>query len=261
MIDISTDQSGATAASFLNDVFTTKNGVPIQGFISDFLAFDTSSMGVRRALMSNGQPADRAYFSGDRFALGDNASSGYFEMLTTDLANPDPGQYTDPTTVNGVPAPGIYRTLAFDPTDPTHTTKITELLGIFRLFDDPAHPTSSMVSNTGSFEVLLMPKSSDDDSLQIILASMNGSKATNLYWGDAHLGSGSFVAFPLANISNGSSAGAIQGSLSGFLDASASPVTIGTPSDGSKVHYGRYNITSTLPAGFSRSGRFIVFRK
>jgi hypothetical protein len=262
MISIVTDpDSSITTASFLNDVFTGRNGTPIQGFISDFLAFDTSAMAGKRALMSNGQRANRAYFSGDRFALGDNTSSGYFEMLTTDLTHPDPGEYQDPQTITNSQSPGIYRTLTADPTDPFHTAQITNLVGIFRFFDDPTSASRSMVSNTGSFEVILMPKTADDDTLQIILVSLNGNKATNLYWGDAHLSSGSFVAFPMADISNGSSLGAIQGDLSGFLDANASAVSIASPSDGSRVRYGRYAITTTVPNGFSRTGRFIVFRK
>ncbi|MEA2552813.1 MAG: hypothetical protein QOJ65_989, partial [Fimbriimonadaceae bacterium] len=144
---------------------------------------------------------------------------------------------------------------------PSHTAKITELFGIFRLLVDTARPNNSMVVNSGDFEVILMPRSADDDNVQILLVALNGSKATEMYWGDARLSSGTFVAYPLAALTTGSASGAIQGTLSGFLDAAAAPVTIAAPSDAARVRYGRYNISSILPPGFKRSGRLIVFRR
>ena len=262
MIQVVTDpDSGVSTASFLSDVFTARNGTPIQGFISDFLGFDVSLMGAKRPIMSNGQAANRAYFSGDKFALSTSGPNGYFEMLTEDLTHPDPGQFTDPVTTGSVTSPGIYRTLAPDPTDPTNTNQITDLVGIFRWFADPAAASQSMVINSGNFEVVLMPESNDDDTQQILLIALNGNKATNMYWGDAHLSSGSFVAYPLANLSTGLTAGAIQGTLSGYLDANASAVTVNSSSTAQAVHYGRYAISGSLPNGFNRSGRFIVFRR
>jgi hypothetical protein len=250
----------STTADFLPDVFVARNGSPIKGFLSDFLEFDVSSMAGKRPIMSNGQTANRAYFSGDKFALSQAGPSGYFEMLTEDLSHPDPGQFTEPTTVNNTTAPGIYRTLAPDPTDPTHTNQITELIGIVRWFVDPQHDANSMVVDAGHFEVILMPEANDDDTQQILLVALNGNKATNMYWGDAHLGSGSFVAYPLANLTTGLTTGAIQGTLSGFLDANAASVSVNTPSAAQNVRYGRYAISGSLPTGFSQSGRFIVFR-
>ncbi|MEA2552932.1 MAG: hypothetical protein QOJ65_1108, partial [Fimbriimonadaceae bacterium] len=85
MIDVSRDADGnPQGATFLSDIFRAKNE-PIQGFISDFLGFDTSLMGAKRPVMSNSQFADRVYFSGDRFGLSAKGPKGYFEMLTTDL--------------------------------------------------------------------------------------------------------------------------------------------------------------------------------
>ena len=262
MIDVQRDETGAPfAATFEPDVFNQRNGIPLQGFISDFLMFDVSNLGANRPTMSTGAPANRVYFSGDRFALSDLGPSGYFEMLTDNLSNPDHGQFQDPVTIGNSLSPGIYRTVVPDPTDPSHTNTITEIYGIFRNFIDPTMPSKSMVVNTGNFEVLLMPKTEDGEDLQMILVSLNGSKATNLYWGDAHLTTGSFVAYPIADITNGSTAGSIQGTLSGFLDASGSPLTVNSVAVAKQVRYGRYNITTLLPAGFSRSGRLIVFRK
>jgi len=246
--------------AFLSDVFTGRNGTPIQGYISDFIRFDVSQMGADRPTMSNGNPANNVYFSGDKFALSDIGSTGYFEMLTDDPAHPDPGTYTDPVTVNTSSSPGIYKTIAPDPTDPTGTNTITKIFGIFRNAVDPVSATKSAIINTGDFEVILMPKTPDDDDQQILLVALNGTHATNLYWGDAHLSSGTFSAFPLISLTSGSTAGQIQGTLNGFLDVSAAPVTISAPSDSRRVRYGRYNISSLLPTGFRRSGRFIVFR-
>lgn len=260
MVSISTDPP-PPSAEFLSDVFAARNGNPIQGFISDFLAFDVSLMGLKRPMLSTGIAADRAYFSGDKFALSAAGPSGYFEMLTDDAANPDKGEFQDPVTVNSSTSPGIYRTIVPDPTDPTNVNQITEIYGIFRRLVDPTTNSKSMVVNTGDFEVILMPKTADDDNLQILLIALNGSKATNMYWGDAHLASGAFVAFPLANVSSGSSSGAIQGTLSGYLDVSGSALTVNVPADSRFVRYGRFNITSPLPGGFKRSGRFVVFRK
>jgi hypothetical protein len=211
--------------------------------------------------MSNGNPADRAYFSGDKFAFGSVGPTGYFEMLTDDLSLPEKGEFSDPVTIGNSLSPGIYRTLVPDPTDPLNTNQITEIYGIFRNFVDPTTNSKSMVVNTGDFEVILMPKTADDDNLQILLLKMNGSKVTNLYWGDTHLASNSFVAYPLANIYSGSTAGSIQGTLNGFLDAVGNPVTVSVPSDSRNVHYGRYQITTLKPSGFSSSGRFVVFRR
>ncbi len=247
-------------ATFDPNAFTARNGTPIQGYISDFLRFDISQMAGDRPLMSNGNPANNVYFSGDRFAMSDIGQSGYFEMLTDDPANPDKGVYTDPVTIGSSNTPGIYKTIVPDPTDPFGTNTITKIYGIFRNAADAISPNKSAIINTGTFEVILMPKTPDDDDQQILLVALNGTHATNLYFGDAHLASGTFVAYPVANLVGGSTSGQIQGTLSGFLDVSAAPVTIGVPSDSRRVRYGRYNISSLLPAGFRRSGRFIVFR-
>jgi hypothetical protein len=250
---------GVVEAKFLPDVFTERNGSPLQAFISDFIDFDITGV-ANRPLMFNGQFADRVYFSGDKFALSEAATNGYFEMLSDDPSNPDQGQFNAPVTSGTSNTPGIYKTLVPDPTDPTNTAKITEIYGIFRHFADPIAPSKAMVKDQGDFEVLLMPKSADDDEQQIILVSLDGTTATNLYWGDAHLASGSFVAYPVANLITGATTGAIQGTLSGYLDVNASPVTINLPSDSRSVRYGRYNITTLKPAAFHSSGRFIVFR-
>ena len=257
MFSIDTDNG---TASFLPDVFTARNGSPLQSFISDFVSFDVSNMGNNRPMMSNGEKANRAYFSGDKFGLSEPGPTGYFEMLTDDLANPDKGEFTDPVNTGSTTTPGVYRTIVPDPTDPTGQNTITELYGIFRPYVDSTSSARSMVINTGGFEVMLMPKTPDDDTQQILLMTLNGSKVTNLYWGDAHLTSGSFVAFPLADINNGTTAGAIQGTLTGFLDVNAAPVTVTGPTVARNVRYGRYAISGLLPSGFSRSGRFIVFR-
>ena len=262
MVSFQTDPvTNLPSVTLLTDLFQLQNGNPIPGFISDFLAFDVSSMGAKRPIMSTGAPANRAYFSGDRFALGDAGPSGYFEMLTTDAAHPKAGEFQDPVLLNNTQTPGVWRTLVPDPTDITHTAMITELFGIFRFMVDPQVQARSMVVNTGSFEVITMPKTPDDDTQQILLMTFNGSKVTNMYWGDAHLSAGNFVAFPLANLPSGSASGAIQGSLSGFLNKNATPVTLNTPTDAANVRYGRYSISGTLPFGFNRSGRFVVFRR
>ena len=261
MIGFVTDSLGNVTAEFLPDQFTARNGTPLQAFISDFLAFDISNMGASRPTMINGKAANRVYFSGDKFGFSDAGPSGFFEMLTEDANNPDQGEFSDPVSVSGVGTPGIYRTIVPDPTDPTGTNTITELYGIYRQFVDPNSTANSMVRNTGSFEVITMPKTPDDDDQQIILVALNGSKVTNLYWGDVHLISGSFVAYPLSNLMTGSSLGSIQGTVSGFLDAFGSPVSVTSSGTAQRVHYGRYQITSLPPAGLSRSGRFIVYRK
>jgi hypothetical protein len=246
--------------TFLPDVFTSANGSPMNGFISDFLSFDISQMGAKRPLMSTGAVANRVYFSGDKFAFSVAGPSGYFEMLTEDATHPKAGEFQDPAVINNIQTPGVWRTQVPDPTDPTHTAQITELFGIFRFMVDPAVQTRSMVINTGSFEVITMPKTPDDDTQQILLIAFNGNKATNMYWGDAHFSSGNFVAFPLNDLASGSAVGAIQGTLSGFLNKNAAPVTIGAPTDTANVRYGRYAIQGTVPVGFNRSGRFVVFR-
>lgn len=247
-------------AAFAPDVFLARNQPPINGFLSDFLMFDVSGMGVNRPQMSTGARADRVYFSGDRFALSADGPKGYFEMLTTDLAAPKPGEFQDPVLIGSTQTPGIYRTLVPDPTDPGSATQITEFLGIFRPFVDPNLNSRSMVVNTGTFEVVLMPRSDDNDQYQILLVVMNGPRASNMYWGDARLSSGTFVAYPLTALTTGSTSGAIQGTLSGYLNASGSPVSLNSPDDGSLVRYGRYALPGG-PLGFKNSGRFIVFRR
>lgn len=258
MITLTSD-TGSLEASFLPDEFAAKN-TPIQGFISDFLQFDISQMPTR-PFMSNGNPADEVYFSGDKYAFSDKGANGYFEMLTNDANNPRPGEFTDPSSTGTLPTPGIYRTLVPDPTDPFGGTTITEFYGIFRRYVDPTRDSRSMVVNTSNFEVMLMPRTNDDDDLQILLIQKNGSLVQNLYWGDARMSSGSFVAYPLANLPSGSSAGAIQGTLNGYLDRFGSPLTVSSPALAASVRYGRYTITGIPPAGFDASGRFIVFRK
>ncbi len=261
IIDANSDPSGSEQIQFLPDAFIAQNGNPMNGFISDFLTFDCSLMGAKRAVMSNGVPANRAYFSGDRFAFSVSGPTGYFEMLTQDATHPKIGEFQDPSVINSVQTPGVWRTQVPDPTDPTHTAQITELFGIFRFMVDPAVASRSLIINTGGFEVITMPKTADDDTQQILLIAFTGTKVTNMYWGDAHLSSGTFVAFPLADLPSGSAVGAIQGTLSGFLDKNASHLTVATPDQAASVRYGRYSIQSQLPAGFSPSGRFVVFRR
>jgi hypothetical protein len=126
---------------------------------------------------------------------------------------------------------------------------------------DPSVDSRNMVVNTTNFEVMLMPRTADDDNLQILLILKNGAQVQNMYWGDARISSGTFVAYPLANLPSGSAAGAIQGSLTGFLDRFGNPLVVSSPAQAASVRYGRYAITGIPPAGFDPSGRFIVFRK
>lgn len=260
MIQVSEDPQIPT--TFLPDIFQDRNHTPIEGFLSDFLKIDISSMGAKRPIMSNGQPADAVYFSGDRYAFSAGGSKGYFELLTSDVASPTPGEFQNPVLIGTTQTPGIYRTLVPDPTDPSgNPAKITELLGIFRLLIDPQVAGRSMLVNAGNFEVILMPRSTGEDDMQILLIALDGAKATNLYWGDARIGAGSFVAYPVANLATGSAVGAIQGSLTGYLNVNGAPVTIGDPSDGGKVRYGRYALGSGAPQGFKTTGRFVVYRR
>lgn len=264
MFDFDFDVNPPTA-TFRRDIFELANlsgDGRMQGFISDFVMFDISEMGAGRPMMGNGVAAQRAYFSGDRFALSSTGPSGYFEMLTKDVLVPMPGEFEDSIIIGTSSTPGVYRTVTIDPNDPSPTPgTITALYGIFRPFTDSQFASRSVVRDVGDFEVILMPTSSDDDNQQILLIARDSGDIVNLYWGNADLSSGTFSAYPIANLPSGSTTGQIDGTLSGYLDAFAVPVGVASPADGGLVRYGRYAITSTHPAEFEDSGRFIVFRR
>jgi hypothetical protein len=238
------------------------SGGVVRSFLSDYMMFDIAGMGGLRPQMSNGQFADRVYFSGDRFLLSEQGPSGYIEAIGGDSPAPQPGEFVDPFVVANTPAPGEYRLLVADPNDPSETpAMITALRGMFKPFYDPSMEQISLIIPLATFDVLLMPTSQGSDVMQILLVAHNRQgDVSNIYFGDADLSTGAFVAYPIANLPSGSTAGSISGTLSGFVDESGAVVNIGVPEDSERIRSGNFTIVGSRPSEFPGAGTFVVFR-
>jgi hypothetical protein len=249
------DEGGAP---FFNQaVFEAANLNPdtgtINGFLSDYVMFDISGMSIpERPDFTSGGSADRVYFSGDQIAISKldplNSGHGAFSVLTP-IGFVD-GAYGPPTSI----APfGTYTLVQPDPRDLTGLNKITALQGIWRNLTD-------VVTGVGTFEVITFPNSKDDNKQDIVLVHRGGNgKIDELYFGEADLDAGTLQAFPIGQVDDGDASNDIAGTLTDLKDKNGNLTT-----DPSRVRSGHYTLTpggGAVPASFSTSGRFIVFRR
>lgn len=218
-------------------------------FIGDYMEFDVSLMAaVDRPTMSSGAPAGRVYFSGDNEAVSESGDSGVFEALT-------PTGYIEGSF--NAPRPpidtGTYTLVQADPRDLTGQAKITSLLGIWRDY-------KSVIGGLGTFEFFALPSSRDDSVQDLVMIHRNGGgQIDNLFFGVLDYAAGTWSAWPIANLDDGSIGNEITGTVSGYVDVNGGSIGNEYP----KIRAGRFTIDpgAGVPGNFPASGRFIVFRR
>jgi len=245
---------GVTSVLIKPESFLARNNEETGGLrsiLSDFVAFDLTGMPeADRPQLSNGQPAGRFLLSGDNYAITDaNPQQGGIELLTSEVSEPIPGTYVAEKTIGSTNTPGTYQLLQPDPTDLTGIAKIVAFRGEWK---DQARAFSGM----GNFEVILFPSSKDDEMLEAVAVVRSGNVVSNLYFGFANLDSGELTLNPIKNLVAGTTDGEITGSVSNFRTRNGGGTVLP-----SAVRTGTFNLTGgTLPAGFSGSGTFVVYR-
>jgi hypothetical protein len=251
---------------FRADLFEAANlrdGV-IQSYLSDLMMFDISGMPAgSRPNLSSGPIADRIYFSGDRIALSNSATKN-LEMISPEAGDPIPGVYADPIILGNGTTPGEFRLLVPDPNDPSEVpAQITALRGMFRPFYNPAQPTISLIipASGNTFDAIILPTSRGTDVFQILLIAHDGQgHVSNIYFGDADFSARSFVAYPIVNVTTGSTSNRIQGTIQNYTNRFGAVVNVASPDEAEDVFRGTFALTSAPPSGLPSAGTFVVFR-
>jgi hypothetical protein len=264
---------GPTVFSYVNEPTNTADATisgKIAGFLSDMVQLDLSHVPKSDipTLKVSGLPATHFYLTGDRYAMSDDksgASSGNFEELTLDPTTPIDGKMGQPNTIISTQfqfgnLPGTYDLTASNPTDLTGLSRITSLFGRWRALTDLAN------LNSTSFDIIVFPNSNESytyaSPADVIAIAHTGTQITNLYIGSVYYTGGSSKSpavaqlFPLPAFVQGSVSGEVDYNLSNFTQAGGG-YTLNPPS----IRNGTYTSAGgALPAGFSSTGTFLVFR-
>jgi hypothetical protein len=243
-----------SSATFDPDAFDNSNLFPASGStinstLGDYLMFDVSAVAAPPQLAQSATPASRVYFTGDNFAVS-TATPGEFDVLTP--VGFVQGTFTNPIHSGPVTTPGTFTLVQPDPRDPDPGTalRITALEGVWK-------PVTDVVSNMGTFTALSMPSSQDNNIQTILLIARSGSTITNMYFGQIDLAAKTLQAFPIADVSPGSTDNEIDGTVSNLVDVSGN-----TASDPTLVRKGSYSLTvGTIPVEFPSTGTFVVYRR
>jgi len=259
--------NGANGYQFDRNIFLGNNTVAgnpdIQGFLSDYVMFDithvASPPNVHTDNVGGTVPATRVYLGGEDAHYGASTSTygGPFCVFTPnnvaqigtfrgpDTLPPPPTGLSIPPITQG----GTYTLRDPDPRDITGGSLITSLQGIWR-------PVDSVISNLGTFEVITMPHTGDDNNQDMVVIVRDANhNITNMYFGLVDLTGLTFTVYPIANIETGAVSGAITGTVSRLVDGTGAATSV--PAN---VRFGRYSFSGTLPTGFKTTGKFLVFR-
>jgi hypothetical protein len=234
-------------------------GLKLVAHISDYLVFDITNV-PNKPTMSNSVPATRVWFSGDSIALSGDVGSGpeMMEVLTA-LGPPIEGLFSPPVALPGGVAPGTYSLRQIDPRDLSNLARITALQGTWRNYFEPGNPSQSPFLDLGPYEVFTFPQSIDEDKHDLVAIARNGAgQIISMYFGQVDFGNNTFSMWPIDQADDGSAANEITGTVSGFVGANG-----GGASTHRHIRSGNITITnapSGLPAGFSTTGRFNVYR-
>jgi hypothetical protein len=203
------------------------------------------------------------FFNGDNFAVGqipigppDQATDDalpFFALLPSGFVegvHVGPRTAIDPGTGQSAVIPGTYSLVQGDPRLPMDPlAKITAIQGTYKNF---TKTLNSLGNNPQGFEIIAFPSRLDDGIDDIVMFNISGLVITNVYFGQIDMNAGTLSAFPVAQIVDPeNTANEITGTISA-LDSG----------DVRLVHAGHYDLNGTnLPATFSTSGRFIVYRR
>jgi hypothetical protein len=205
---------------------TDAYGGVLAGFYSDMVRFDIRSVSERP--MVNGQPAQYVFVSGDLIGIAnDSGLEVYFsENRNLDTVASRSGSFSGGTS-------GTYLLNELDPNDPEHL--LTRLSGSW-------NDVSGVVSNIGTFAMLVFPSADPSASDQVIMFAKNGNgQVTDLYIGELNTSGGLFVAYPISELGSSSSSligGGIQDtSLGGTFSIDFGAKPAGFPDSGSYLRY------------------------
>jgi hypothetical protein len=292
------NSTGSAAATFNSDWFNQINqvngdSVITRGFVSDFISFDVSSLpAAERPQLSNGYGvADRVFFSGDMYAMGNGnsvAGGAPFELIYAggQVASVV-GKHSSPATLpGGSPVgvtPGTYTTLGIDPTDvstldPVLAKKITGFQGIWKPhFVQRLNPSSGIIEDLGylknvhAFEAIALPGSADDARqdvvffTQTISSNTDGTKSasiTGLRWGYLDLETNEILIYPLANLTDVDTGTNLNGEIKLNITGKFTATGNATQSAQSMRYVGfSYAGGAALPAGFPTTGKIVVVRR
>ncbi|HWA83531.1 MAG TPA: hypothetical protein VG820_08870, partial [Fimbriimonadaceae bacterium] len=237
----------------------------MNGFLCDYLMFDISNFSV-----SDQPPFPDSSGNATAFFIdGDNFAIGTLPPGAPDQAPPDPVPFyvltpigyiqgsgvgprtaINPDTGQSTVIPGTYSVVQSDPRDPLNpATMITALEGTYNRF---TKTINSVGQNPQGFEVIAFPSTRDDGFDDIVCFNYVGGTITKLYFGHMDMNTGEIQAWPVAQVTNASD-------VTNEIDGT---VTNMDSTDVTKVKSGHYTFGATnLPATFSATGRFIVYRR
>lgn len=238
--------------TFLANNTTAETGGTVNSYLADYLMFDISSVtsGLPQLPSGNGS-ATRVYFTGDNYAVS-TTSPGEFDVLTP--IGFVEGTFRNPTRSGPISTPGIFTLVQPDPRDPDPNTarRITALQGIWK-------DVSSTVGNMGDFTALSLPSSEDNNFQTVLFIQQSGGVITEMYFGLIDYTAGTIAAYPINQVSPGSTLNEIDGTVTNLLDKNGLPT-----SDPSAVRSGTFSLvngTGTVPGTFPTTGKFIVYRR
>jgi hypothetical protein len=184
----------------------------IQGFLSDMISFDISSVGTKPT-MSAGGSADKFMISGDSMGISRSANfDGSFDLFSPNFV--ESGVTTNPVQLPEGVAPGTYNVLEPDPSViPPAIVRITALQGVWR-------DVSSVVSNLGTTGMIVFPTTRPGEDDMVVAYVRSGSTITGLWFGKAAIGSttGTVTLWPVSQITvdEGSRTGGFTGTFGNF---------------------------------------------
>jgi hypothetical protein len=252
----------------------------MNGFISDYLMFDLSNLanpGDAPPFPDASGTASAVFINGDNFAVGtipdgppDNSTPDPKPFFTltpigyVEGSHVGPRTAIDPSTGQSTIIPGTYSLVQADPRPPANpAARITALQGTYKNF---TKTLNSLGTNAQGFEIVAFPGTYTDDSgeggygqYDVLLFNIAGGQITKMFFGQIDVNTGHLSAFPIGQVSDPSNINnEITGTVSAFVDAGGS-----STSDVSHIRAGHYTIDAgpNVPASFSASGRFIVYRR
>ncbi|MBA4291977.1 hypothetical protein C0431_03310 [bacterium] len=216
----------------------------IQGFLSDMISFNISSVATRPGMASGGS-ADKFMISGD--AMGISRSAGFdgsFDLFSPNFI--ESGVTTNPVQLPDGVAPGTYNVLEPDPSViPPAVVRITALQGTWR-------DVNSVITNMGTSGIVVFPTSRPGQPQMAVAYVRSGNTFTELYFGEVTIGAttGTVTLWPIsqATVDAGSRTGGFSGTLSNLT------ITAGTTKDGD------YTLTGA-PGSLAASGVFVVYSR
>lgn len=232
--------------TFDQDEFNFENALDgtnrIQGFMSDMVAFDISSVASKPG-MSAGGSADKFLLSGDAMGLGRSANfDGSFDLFSPNFV--ESGVTTNPVQLPDGTAPGTYNVLEPDPSViPPDVVRIVALQGTWR-------DVNSVITNLGTSGILIFPTSRPGEPDMAVAYTRSGSTFTGLWFGNATVTStgGSVTLWPVdqAATAEGSRTGGFTGTFSNLTKVNG------------KTKDGDFALTGA-PSGLPSTGVFAIF--